>query len=383
MSNQKKKTDHYLVRYISITLLAFGIVGVYALLALNLKVFSPVAKAIGDYSFEDFYYQILGSTSEQDTSRVVTIVDMTEQTDRRQLAELMMEVESFHPKVMGIDIVYEGLKEDTIGNQMVKEAAKECHTAVFAYKLIDRTDEAIHSFFMPDDSIKEGFVNMPRQLYGGLKRSLSIGRTHQGELYPSFLKLVADQYADQEVVELADKELRINFTPKKFQVVHYDSLYEYKHLITDRIVLLGAMKEESDMHYTPLGKMAGTELLAFGVETLLKNNKVVKFPTWLSWIVSFVVALIAVILRSLYLQFAKNERRHPLVSALLSTELAIGLVVFVIVAMTVWVSFILFCKFNVSVNLGFAIAAMAFAFTATNLYETIVKLFNKKIKKKS
>ena len=138
------------LEYVCITLIAFGILGVYALLAFNLKVFSPISKAIGDYSYEDFYYQILGNSEEKDTSNLVTIVDMTELTSRRDLANLLMEIESLHPKVMGVDIVFEGLKEDTIGNQMLVQAAKECHSAVYGYKLIDRTDESVHSFFMTD-----------------------------------------------------------------------------------------------------------------------------------------------------------------------------------------------------------------------------------------
>ena len=52
--------------------------GFYAALALNWAVFSPVAKAMDDYSFTDFYYGILDTMGERDTSNIVTIVDMTE-----------------------------------------------------------------------------------------------------------------------------------------------------------------------------------------------------------------------------------------------------------------------------------------------------------------
>ena len=372
-SNVKRFLGH-----IGVTLLSFGIVGIYALLALNLKVFSPIAKAIDDYSFEDFYYHILNATEDQDTSNVVTIVDMTELISRRDLANLMTEVAAMNPKVMGVDIVFEGLKEDTLGDQMLLDAVRDCPSAVYAYKLIDRTDEDVHSFFMPTDTLKEGFVNMPRNLYGGLKRSVSIGRMHQKKLYPSFMKQVADLYAGEEVVELADKDLRINFSPIKFHVIPFNAVNENPSLIEDRIVLLGAMKEETDMHYTPLGKMAGTELLAYATETLLKQNKVIIPPFWITCLVTFVITRLTVIIRASYIDFAK--RRHPLLRAVMLTELAIGLLVFLIVAVTVWIAFILFCKYNISINLGYAIAAMAFLFTATNLYETIVEQFTKKKK---
>ena len=372
--SDKKNAFTRLLGHISVTLISFIIVGVYVSLAFNLRVFSPIAKAIDDYSFEDFYYQILGSAASQDTSNVVTIVDMTELQTRSELADLLEQVYDMKPKVLGIDIVFEGLKEDTLVDQRLAAVAHNCSSAVFAYKLLDRTDESVHSFFM-SDSLTEGFVNMPRKLYGGMKRNLSIGRMHQGQLYPSFLKLVAEQYAGEEVAPLEDKEIRINFSPLHFQIVPYYVLTRHRDLIEDRIVLLGAMKEETDMHYTPLGKMAGTELLAFGVETLLKQNEVRTLPTWLLCIVSFAIVLLVVLLRKAYMTFAQN--RHMLIEALMATELCIGLFVFLIIAVIVWVAFILFCVFNLSINLGYAIAAIAFIYTANNLYETIIKLINK------
>jgi CHASE2 domain-containing sensor protein len=368
MSEQHEGRVQKFLGYVCVTLIAFGIMGVYALLAFNLKVFSPIAKAIGDYSYEDFYYQILGNSEKKDTSNLVTIVDMTELNSRRDLANLLMEIESLHPKVMGVDIVFEGLKEDTIGDQMLVQTVKECNSAVYGFKLIDRTDESIHSFFMTD-SLQEAFINMPRQLYGGLKRTLSIGRMHQGKLYPSFAKVVAEKYAGMEILPLADEKLRINFSPLHFNVVPYRDVILHRQLIEDRIVLVGAMKEENDMHYTPLGKIAGTELLAFGIETILKHNNVKTAPSWLVVIVSFLITLFVVYVRSKYLKFAGG--RNPILKSVMSTALCIGLLVFVIVALVVWVSFMLFCEYNFSLNVGYGIVATAFIYAANNLYETI------------
>ena len=368
MSDKICMSKKTIIKYLSITVISYLILGLYAVVALNLKVFNPIAKAIGNYSFEDFYYYILGTSNEQDTSRVVTIVDMTELTSRRELAKTISDISSLSPKVLGVDIVFEGLKEDSIGDQMLAEAAKASH-GVFSYKLIDRSDEAIHSFFTPCDPLTEGFANMPRQLYDVTKRSLNIGRRHQGGLYPSFIKLLADKYAGEEVVPLADKELRINFSPIYYEVINYSDVLSNKHLI-------GAMKDENDMHITPLGKMAGVELLAFGVETMLKHNRVRVAPIWLIIFISFIVTLIVVIIRLSYLNYAKKQ--FPLLRSFLTLELIIGLVVFTTVAIIVWIGFILFCKFSVSVNLSFGIAATACIYNATNLYDTIVELLTKK-----
>ncbi len=374
MSAQKESSR--LLGYAIVTTLTFCVLGVYALLAFNLKVFSPIAKTASDYSFEDFYYKILGSVDDEDLSNVVTIVDVTELTSRSELAELMATVSAMKPKVMGIDIVFEGLKEDSLADHKLMETAGKCHNAVFAYKLIDRTDEAVHSFFMPGDSLKEGFVNMPRQLYGGLKRSLNIGRVHQGQLVPSFVKQVADVYAGRETVALADKELRINFSPLRFSVIPYPLVTQHPELIADRVVLIGAMKEETDMHYTPQGKMAGTELLAFAVETLLRQNTLLVVPGWIVAITSFVLVLTVVILRAKYLRFAA---KMPIVlKTIMTIELTVGLVMFIMIAAIVWVGFMLFSQYHVSLNLTYTVAAIAFIYTSNNLYETVKGQITKK-----
>ena len=361
--------NNSIIRYAGITVMSFVIIAVYALFAFNLKVFSPVAKAIGDYSFEDFYYQILSSTEDVDTNRVVTIVDMTELFSRRDLANTISEISALKPKVLGVDIVFEGLKEDTIGDQMLQEIVRQSN-AIFAYKIIDRTGEEVHSFFMPNDSIAEAYVNMPRQLYGGLKRNLSVGRTNNGKLYPSFIKKVADRYAGEEVMPLSDKNIRINFAPTHFTVLKYSDVMMHPELIEDRVVLLGAMKEETDMHYTPIGKIAGTELLAYGVATMLKHDDVKSVTGWPMWLISFLVVMLVTIVRSLYMEFA--IKRRLIFRTVLSLGLAVGLVVFSVVAVFVWIGFILFCEYNISINLGFAIAATAVIPSAINLYDTIV-----------
>ena len=51
MSDEQEMTkSQKFLRYAAITLLAFCVMGIYATLALNMKVFSPISKALGDYS---------------------------------------------------------------------------------------------------------------------------------------------------------------------------------------------------------------------------------------------------------------------------------------------------------------------------------------------
>lgn len=366
-------------KYFAVTILAFCLVGVYAMAAFNLKVFNPIAEILDDYSFTDFYYKLQAGAGVQDTSRIVTIVDMTELRKRRDFADLFMEVNALKPKAVGVDVVFEGYKEeDLAGDTLLDMAVKQLQNFVFSYKIIDSMEgETVHSFFTPSDSVTEGFTNMPRQLYGGMKRSVSIGRDVGGVVQPSFIKRVADIYAGQEVTALADKDLNINFSPKYYRVVPYDSIFENRDLIEDHLVLIGAMKEEGDMHYTPQGKIAGVELLAYAAETMLMQSEIKHASTGVTIIVSFFVVFFSVILLSKYKDF--TTKKKTLGHVLLSTSLVRGLLVCGWVSVIVWITFLLFCRYNYSISLVIAMSAIALIYMATNLYDSIkdIRLFKK------
>ena len=123
-------------RYFAVTCLAFGIVGIYVLAAFNLKVFNPVAEILEDYSFTDFYYKLL-DTGERETSRIVTIVDMTALRKRRDFAQLFMEVDALHPKAVGVDVVFEGYKEEDLeGDTLLANTVKQLHSVKGLSRLI-------------------------------------------------------------------------------------------------------------------------------------------------------------------------------------------------------------------------------------------------------
>lgn len=377
---------NWLWRRSVVTALAFGIMGLYAVVALNVKVFNPISKAFADYSITDFYYDML-ATGTPDTSNIVTIVDMTELPNRRALAMALEEIAECKPKAIGVDVVFEGLKEfDELGDRMIDDVAHAQPKTVFSYKLItDSWDgheyhQTVRSFFA-DSLITQGYTNMPRNLYGGMKRQLSLGCYVEGKLVPSLIKRVADEYAGEETMELADKNVRINFRPMEYKVVPPDSIMEYRELIEDRIVLFGAMTEEADMHYTPRGKIAGVKLLAYAIETLLKHNEIKEVPLWLTWVISFLVVLIAVVFLERYDRFV--AKRSTLTKVVFGSILVKGLVRFAWIAIFMWLAFLLFSLFNISLNLAYAVTAIAFTVSANNLYDQLAKYFKEKKETKS
>lgn len=373
-----------IARHLSITIIAFMVVGAFALVTINVSFLNPIARALQDFSMTDMYYQALQSTAMPDTNQAITIVDMTELYERRSIAETIEHIQTEQPKVLGIDIVFEGLKEDPLGDMMMKTVAKAYDNSVYSYRLLDydaqqqQFTNEVHSFFTDSVLVNEGYTNIQRQLYGGIKRELSLSRKSCGEWKLSFVANIVNQYAGREIVTVDDDDVQINFSPVYFPRLKYDSVMVHPELIEDRIVLYGAMGEENDTHYTPVGKMAGVELLAYAIHTLLTQQEVKNVPPVLLALISFLLVLVTQMLQDVY------EKRielleNPLLVSFLSSSVALGVVTFIWMVLLMWGAFILFSISGISLNLGWALSAMAFVDAARSFYDTCLNSLKNKL----
>lgn len=379
-ANVKKKSPLWHIAGATVT--TFAVLWIYKTIALNLTLFSPLAKAIGDYSMDDFYYQLLAQADEADSSTVVSIVDITDVYGRDELADLIVQVEEQGAKVVGIDCVFEGLKEDKpYGDSLIAAVATRYDNIVFAYKLIsdswdgDQWTITRNSFFA--DSLgkyNQGFIDFERSIYGDMKRNVIVADSVMGELRPSLCKIVADKYAGQETVKLKKGDIRVNFSPTEYQIIPPDSISEYRNYIADRVVFLGTMRDESDMHYTPQGKIAGVKLLAYSVETLLEQKEIIEASGWVLWLASFLLVFIVIYFFDRYAVLVARVG-NELLGYLLSSILVKGIIKFLLMAVFVWGAFILFCQENISINLAYALAAIPFTVSAENLFNILVKNF--------
>ena len=360
------------IRHLLITASSFVVVAMITLLVLNVSFLNPIGRALENFSVIDLYFQMLAETNSRASSRAVTIVDMSALNMRRDIADVIDHIEQYNPVVLGVDIVFEGIKEDTIGDSRIMDQAERYNNIVYSCKS-HRDNEGsmqeVHSFFTPFIDVKEGIVNFQRDLYAGIKRYMQTGFLCDNGLRPSFVFQIANNYAKQQVAPLSEKQLLINFTPKHFERLSYDSISKYPDLIENRIVLLGATKEENDMHYTPLGKMSGVELQAYAIDMLVNKQYVKKVPTALLLLISVLLVLIVEVIQNSFLEFADHLRR-PIPRFLLSTEMAVSILTFIIMAMLLSVSFHFFRWFGIFINLGWAFSAMAFLHLNRQLYDT-------------
>ena len=349
---------------------SFIIVWGYIQIALNLSFLNPISEAIKSFSMSDKYYQMM---SEKE-SRLVVLVDLTNLYDRADIAQALEELEACNPAVIGMDCVFEGEKEDTAADNAIREIARKYDNIVYSYRLLDeKTDgtgysRTIHSFFTDEIKVHEGITNMQRDnLYNGIKRRLMTGWIVNGNKKSTLVGEVVNLYAKEEVVSTADKDININFHPTRFTKIYPSEILQKKAQIEGRIVLFGTLTDETDMHYTPLGKIAGVELLAYATQTILENGEIIEVPLWINVVIAILLVMLTNMLQQTYIRW-KARNRSPLVHYVIGAVYELGLITFLWIALIMWVTFLCFCIYGISIETGWPIAAIAFLSTSRNFY---------------
>ena len=372
-------------RVVIVTLLAFLVLWIMkSFFTIKIPTFSPITKAIEDFSMTDLFYE-MSDMKRQDNS-FITIVDMTELINRGDIARALEQVEACEPAVIGVDMVFQGLKDDSLGNNALRSVAAKYSNIVWSLRLYDFDNKLGYtfpdrSFFVEETGATEAVTNMQGTKVGRVKRKLVRGWELNGELKPAFVCTVANMYAGEEIAPTEDTDIDINFMPTDFTVVSWDEIEQNADLLTDRIVLFGAMHEEGDMHITPLGKIAGLELLAYGVQTLIKGNEVKDIAGYKLFLYSFIIVMFIFIERSWRKDWI-GRRRSPLARLLLNFPIVGSLISFIWVGLIMFGAYLLFVKYDISFNLGYAFGAIAFLVTAESSYNIIRDYLKDKINEK-
>ncbi|MDO4801442.1 MAG: CHASE2 domain-containing protein [Prevotellaceae bacterium] len=377
------------VKHIAIVILAAIIAGFFALLALYVKPLDPIKRAIQDFSFSDIYYEIKSETDSEDLSTLITIVDLTKLTNRSDIAQTLIDIESCGPKVIGLDCCFDNVGENFVANDSLIKVAETYDNIVYALKFLNYANDsightlAIHSFFSDFVNITEGTVNMPRGQYDSMKRKESLAEKYNGKLYPSLISQVSDMYMDRQTKYDAVVDLAINFSPTRFTVLNPDEVKKNPGLIRDRIVLFGSMYEDSDWHWTPLGKMPGVKLIAYGIQTVIYNKDVKTIKGMLFILISFIIVLIVQLVQSYFLD-RTSKAKNLFVKFIVGSPYVLGIITFFITALFVWISFIAFMMYNINFNLGWAMSVIAFFGTSRKMYAAIIDyVFALKVKRRN
>lgn len=341
-------------RHFWTTVFSFMLIGIYALIGLHLTFVNPFVEALKDFRMTDICYKMMA----EEESHAITIVDLTDLYSRTDIAQTLHEIESMNPRVIGLDCVFEGLKDDTIGNEMLIDVASTYDNIVYSCKVKEETiggERQIRSFFADSVAIPEGVTNMPRSLYGGVKRKLEHKWNCNGEKLTSMVDGVMKIYGDETERTGATN---INFQPTHFNVIQPYEVLSSRDLIEGRIVFFGAMADEVDMHYTPLGKMPGVELLAYATQTLIEQKAIWRLPWLLQLLLTVSLVILTEYLLTLY-KYWTLHHKNPIIRHFVGSTYVISLWQFLWIALLMYGVIICFTQWYLDIDIGGAASAIA------------------------
>lgn len=267
------RKEHYII-----TALTGLIVLILSIVTFKLPAFDPLAKALKNISVTDLFFSLENKYCDPDTCKSIVLVDMTELHNRGDLGNMLSEIGDAHPKAIGIDLIFEGEKDDIEGNLILEQAVEKIAPyTVFAKKLTDYDPNKksftgmTFSYFSTMIPITEGYANITDNLEKSTIRELTITQnTALGTQYSLTAgvakKIGYKHHGSQKIV--------INYRPVHFECIPFDKIKENSALIKDKIVLVGTMKEEQDTHLTPLGKLPGLEIQAYSLLSLLEHKRI-------------------------------------------------------------------------------------------------------------
>ncbi|MBQ7471642.1 MAG: CHASE2 domain-containing protein [Prevotella sp.] len=365
--------DHAIV-----SLVALSIIGILVVCTFNFSFLNPVGRAIKSFTMSSIYYRIMNMSDERETSDLITLVDMTELHHRDSIAHVVEQITEMEPRRLGVDIIFEGHKDDIMGDEALTEAFFGCaDKAVVAFKLLDYNGKeftnAVHSFFTSDVPVTEGFTNAMTD------DARSIRRYHVS--YPYHGKKVLSLPAQITKAEGLDIEnLRtdhiINYKPVNFPVVGWQELSQHPELIRNRIVLLGTTKEESDKHYTPTGKMSGLEVIAYATLSMIEGYSVSEAGFFWCILLAFIVGCLTNMIDTTFKSYARH-RKSALMIFITASGFYVKLIYFSIMVILTWTSFLLYVKANYYIDTLLALSVIVFTGEARLIYKGILALLKK------
>ena len=123
--------DHWLI-----TIFGFIILWILYAVVMNLSLFYPVKRALGNMSATDFFFQITHEASS--VNQNITIIDIQDEYNRGKIADCLSSVDSLKPWAIGVDIIFDNIKGEPKDSYKLFQTAESMDSkVVWASKLSD------------------------------------------------------------------------------------------------------------------------------------------------------------------------------------------------------------------------------------------------------
>lgn len=362
---------------------------------LNLGIMNPIKLGLKDFDFNDISYSKLGKSSDTpiDTSHIVII--NIGHADRQGLAALIDKTASYEPKVMGLDVLFDGPREPET-DSLLRETINRNRNLVLAVKI--QTDSSgrlqpSRNYFL-NDSTLYGYANFPNDDLESVRAyyPFKVDDKDKSLILPSFTSTLLKIYKPELYPELqkkAGKKVIINYTrkvttdKKQYIVIEPDQLMMDgvdSSVIKGKIALLAYVNtsptDVEDKKFTPMNEkfagksipdMNGIVVHANIISMALDKDYIKKWPVWATLLLAFAVCWI-------HMSFFVHYYLEDHIWFHLAAKIAqVGSAIFF-----VWLGIYLFDQYRLKVDMKLSILTIIMAVDVIYFYEAWAVWMHKK-----
>jgi CHASE2 domain-containing sensor protein len=362
------------------TILSFIVIWLLAFVFFNLSVFDPVSDAFKDFSYLDLY-ESKRMYPERTINEDIAIVNI-EHLDREELGFLIDKIAIQNPKIIGLDVVFDGNRGARGDSTLNSSIEKHEKLIISAYKIENNTVTKSLEKFRANTSGLANFDFEGQQ--DNVIRSF-LGYQNEDTL---FSVSVANKYKPKGFKKDFTKPLPIKY------IGDYNQFWTLNHIdcmiqdslpvLKNKIVLLGYLgmplnnkHDVEDKHYTPMNESISGKALpdTYGVvihaniiRMILENDYIKTIPNVLKYVLAFVITFLTSLVFIPYCR--KNRPWSSVLTKLYQLFFTIALL---------WVSLQLY-KANIKLPVVFIIAVSVLSIELIPYSEHVNNYLTKRFK---
>ncbi len=347
---------------ITIFTLLFSHVALYDLTSVSF--FAPMEKA-ADFRFSDFYTLVADQRAEKKYEKDIVVVPL-DGCDRREMAQAFSDIDFCAPAAIGLDVFFAPLRD--AHDDPLAEVLSECDNLVLPVIAIEEDGKAriVHqSCYDAEVTPSGGFAAINILGVEGERANIREFRNWFGTPEDSVASLaaalvaIARPEAFKNLSERNYETEEISFASREFEVVYPDEILENQELIKDRIVLMGKLQDNADMHITPLHNFTpGLMIHAYITATILDGDYTNRLSEKENILLGAMLCFLVVWL-NLHLMVT-------VMGPLLVRSLQVGLLYFMILTGT-----LTYIHWNVDLNFSYSILTVSLGVASCEVYGAI------------
>ena len=362
------------------------------MIPLNLYVLNPMKLALKDFDFNDVAYSKLGKGKDIPPDNRITVINVGE-LDREGIAALIEKVSLYNPKVIGLDVFFDGEREaykDSILRSVFSKTKNLVVVSREAYDIEKHKIVLIPDYF--DSSYHHrGFANLDADTIGTVRIYSPFDKINETR-YPHFTTAVVQLFNDSAYKKLEKRHKKneiINYSRRtgQYWLIEPDKVFEesdssksMRYLIENKIVLIGYVNTSADditdKKFTPMndefaGKvkpdMNGVIVHANIISMVLDGKYIKKTPKWVAWVVAIVIGWIHM---SLFIRYYLES--HIWFHLVAKVAQVFSVLLFA------YLGIFLYDQFRIKLDMKYTLYVIALAVDVIYFYEAFVTWLHRK-----